>query len=415
MFLNDTLLQTVLYQSLKRRLKVRPSSTIVFSKAAFFLPVYEFLIHSGFVSCHFFQLSLECTELVFCRNIFSLNCHRLNEIHIPSFFRCSRFTYVDLYLRSNDFYCVDWQTVSFSLHNIVSLNIEDVSDYSFLSPSLCPNVKHIMWRSIDKAGLSSFSDALPTAASLTSLDFLGCNLGSNGGQQLCSALSNRNSVSHLSLSGCSISDLGIVNIINNRLVHLDVSYNSISDAGAHHLADSLKKNSSLKALVLRCNQITATGGRSLAGALKLNDSLSSLDLRYNRLGSLGTEFIADSLSVNTGLSMLDLWGNDIGSEGICHLARGLRDNCSLKELGISENNIGSSGAKFLAELLAFNQGLVVLDCWWNGIDETGMESILSSLKNNSHSSLMKINVYGNDFSYEFKHNCLSSILDFQRN
>ncbi|XP_036421145.1 NACHT, LRR and PYD domains-containing protein 3-like isoform X2 [Colossoma macropomum] len=247
---------------------------------------------------------------------------------------------------------------------------------------------------------------------------------------------------------------------SSKLTFLDLSRNPIQDRGVELLSAGLEsENCKLQKLSLSFCSMTEEGYAALASALKSNPSshLIELDLRGNDPGNTGvkrltdlledphcklktigllkssaTEEVCDSLTKTLGINPLllrelDLSGKiqgdsdmkkicyllgdsncrtqklklnkcSITEEGCAALSSALCSNPShLIELDLSENKLGNSGVKHICSLLN-NQccKLQKLNLSFCSITEEGYAALASALKSNPSSTLIELDLRGND-------------------
>uniref|UniRef100_A0A8B9JKF5 NACHT domain-containing protein n=1 Tax=Astyanax mexicanus TaxID=7994 RepID=A0A8B9JKF5_ASTMX len=262
---------------------------------------------------------------------------------------------------------------------------------------------------------------------------------------------------NLTERSCS-SLLRVLDLKPSKLTLLDLCYNPIKDNGVELLSEGLKSpNCKLETLSLSFCSITERGYGALASALNPSSPLKELDLRGNDPGDTGVKIITDllkdttyklndlrllkstdaekihaSLTESLGtdpllLTELDLSGKIQGDSEMKMLSHLLKDlHCRTKklklnnssiteegcdalssalclnpshliELDLNENKLGNSGAMKLCELLNKEscklQRLGFADCC---ITEKGYAALASALKSNPSSTLMELDLRGND-------------------
>ncbi|XP_036420561.1 NACHT, LRR and PYD domains-containing protein 12-like [Colossoma macropomum] len=265
-----------------------------------------------------------------------------------------------------------------------------------------------------------------------------CNLTDRSCSALTKVLSSESSMlTELDLSGNPVQDRGVellsagLESANCKLEKLRLSFCSITEEGYAALASALKSNPSshLIELDLRGNDPGDTGVKMLTDLLEdPNCKLRTIRL----LKSPAAEDVCDFLTTVLGISPLllrelDLSGKIQGDSELMKISDLLEDShcrthklklskCSITEEGcaalssalcsspsrlieldLSENKLGNSGVKHICFLLA-NQccKLQKLNLSFCSITEEGYAALASALKSNPSSSLIVVDLRGND-------------------
>merc|ERR1719223_1278289 len=151
-----------------------------------------------------------------------------------------------------------------------------------------------------------------------------------------------------------------------RLTHVNVVECDVGDPGAASLARLLKASAgkSLRELVLSANNLGDSAAHELAAALPTCDALERFLLDRNLVGPDGAIALAVKLPRSNVKEMLfgsHLGGNPLGPDGAKALARALDDelpraaanrSCRLQCLALDHCEVGPKGAEALAETLS---------------------------------------------------------------
>ena len=212
-----------------------------------------------------------------------------------------------------------------------------------------------------------------------------CSIGAEGESALSRGLPNLTKLVHLDLSynDDEASDLSIGIRSLSSLSILNLLSNNIGSEGATALAAAIQHHKELTRLDLSSNNIGSEGATALAAAIQHHKELTSLDLSSNNIGSEGATALAAAIQHHKELTSLDLSSNNIGFEGATALAAAIQHHKELKHLDLSSNNIGSEGAtsldaavQHLEELEWFTSGNT---CEWFTSDNTSEESVDSHI------------------------------------
>ncbi len=187
---------------------------------------------------------------------------------------------------------------------------------------------------------------------LTSLNFLGKEIGDAYAEALSIALAS-----------------------NTTLTSPDLVGNQIGDAGAEALSIALASNTTLTSLYLVGNRIGDAGAEALSVALASNTTLTSLYLFANGIGDAGAEALSVALASNTTLTSLYLGLDRIGDAGAEALSIALASNTTLTSLNLGLNRIGDAGAEALSVALTSNITLTSLELWSYQMDKKGEKSL----------------------------------------
>eukprot|EP01063_Lacrimia_lanifica_P015548 TRINITY_DN2226_c0_g1_i1.p1 TRINITY_DN2226_c0_g1~~TRINITY_DN2226_c0_g1_i1.p1 ORF type:complete len:815 (+),score=320.07 TRINITY_DN2226_c0_g1_i1:159-2447(+) len=127
--------------------------------------------------------------------------------------------------------------------------------------------------------------AIKENRSLQTLTLSRCDLNSEQGVAVGTALSAQTTISRLELHDNTLGDDGVGAIMkalhtNKALTYLDLSNTKIGDRGGNAIAGMLKNNNSLRQLHMRQNNVKGAGD-NVAEALRGNSSLLALDFAYN--------------------------------------------------------------------------------------------------------------------------------------
>ena len=208
---------------------------------------------------------------------------------------------------------------------------------------------------------------MPTAMTLTSLDFTANFLKHEGAKALAVA----------------VQDLRFLKSVR-------AGSNSIEDEGAVALAKAALESRSLTTLDLECNHLTDAAVKELAGAIGQNCPLVDLKLSGNAIGPHGAMFLSQAARSSTALTRLDLAGNALGDVGAEHVAGLLRFATCLRELNLSDNGIGQAGAAYIANAYASNTTLVLMDLDMNAVPAVQVERFKDAVRARGHVGVLRL-------------------------
>ena len=186
----------------------------------------------------------------------------------------------------------------------VTLNDETMSSFfRGLTGSNSIEEVRLMYNDFGVEGARSMVPFLQNASNLTSLNFTGNNIGSEGFNLLWRALRD-SPIEMLSCCRCNIKSIQI---------------------DGDHVLKNLAK------LFLYDNMIDTDDCYELAKLLQGgNSTLNYLDLQHNKIDDEGITVLANALQSNTSLQNLELRGNKIGVEGMTSLLKLVNDISSIK-------------------------------------------------------------------------------------
>ena len=195
-------------------------------------------------------------------------------------------------------------------------------------------------------------------------------------------------------------DIAVVLSQNIKLEELDISCNDLQTPGVIKILQDIKDHVALTKLNISHNTITNEAAENVINILCNNSKLQELNLRHNILlekdviiKMMLPENATKKLTVIiTNLQELDLSNINLKTSAIKIFAE--LDNIStLSKFDISKNHINSLAADDLAKFLSKNSKLQELNLSHNDIQESGINTILFTIK---FSNLTKLNISNNN-------------------
>ena len=296
--------------------------------------------------------------------------------------------------------------LAFALSNISELNMLDLSR--------------------NDIGASGFLNLAPIVGQMTTLKSLklGCNwFGSEGAVPVSAMIEDLICLTELNLEfnyitrveECGMTFLGpaiqklthllSLNLSGNRLgindffttpymllkmtqlQSIDLSVNSLVDEKVSRLALQLSKNTGLTRLCLGHNSIKETSSISLA--LKNNKNLTELSLHNNQIDDIGLKELLSSISGIPTLQTLDISSNEYTSVNDISVLT------NLVHLNIRYNN-NNIWRKRSSDMICFSKmhRLTFLDITGNSLKDSGLKTLLSTLKNLPNLKILKLGSNG---------------------
>lgn len=194
--------------------------------------------------------------------------------------------------------------------------------------------------------VSSLSDNLSIATTLTSLDLSANKIEKSGSQVLSYWATNLKDKSVLRDLNLADTSLDVFNVLNSLRLGL---------------------SNTLTSLNLAHNRLEKIGAQAIGLLIESSSCLSVLNLAFCKASPADISTILAPLAGNNRIHdlILDLSGNDLGSTGAQHLAKGLTGIDNIHTLILRENRLKDDGLRLVVSALMQKKSLKCVDLSYN--------------------------------------------------